>query len=462
MDVCCPSCETVYEVDERQFGGDRRRTLKCSNCAQLFQYQSNRDRQNEEGRRWMIRRENTGDILYCAGFDVLHEWLVEGRVTARDRISRTGNSWKTLGDIGELTPIFEVAESIADISGDDRARSRDETRRQVAPPVERDGLDGTDTAVDEGGSTPPQMSEEQQRGRGPGVQLEDRRFGSAEGADDTEEAVQAPEEHPAAKPTADEQTFGQLEHQREPDLEIARAATGRRWPWALVAGVALLVGAGVWQYDAIQQFADDVVAGGDRGEDQRPEAMEEMPSVDDEAKRRIAESLREARDAQYRAGMTGLVSDRADSLRDAVDVARQAASDAGEAREAAARGPSTVSGYIDAGRRARNRGATDDARRYFEEALEMSSGNAQALVGLGWTELSEGRDAQAVELFERARRQDPSASEALIGLGRAERNRGRQQAALDAYEEYLREFPGGDQASIAEYQSEQLRRAIDD
>lgn len=486
MDVSCPSCDTLYELDDRHFDDDRRATFKCSSCGQLFQLQHNGSSRNQEGRRWMIRRQNSGDILYCSGFDVLHQWLVEGRVTAGDTISRTGNSWKRLGDIGELAPIFEVVESIADIAGDDREESTDTSLQHATSAVQRGAAEATDDPDPE--STPPattpeasertdnavdqtsslRQSEADSNGRtkpGPGVQLEGRRFGSAERTDDTENADGTAEEEPAGESTVDDQTFGQLEHHQEPPPEVAGSATGRRWPWVLAAVVALSVGAGVWQYDAIQQFADDVAAQSDRGEgetgDDRRQASEPMRSIEDEAEHGVAQSLEEARERQYRAGMTGLVSDSVDALRDAVDDGRQAASDAAQAREAAARGPSTVSGYIDAGRRARDRGAIDDARRYFEEALEMSSSNPAALVGLGWTELSDGRDAQAIELFERARRQDPSASEALIGLGRAERNRGRQQAALDAYEAYLREFPGGDQASIAEYQSEQLRRAID-
>ena len=115
MDVSCPRCDTVYELDDRQVESGAA-TLQCSQCGHLFRLDADSGVQNEVNRRWVIRQADGGEFLYFTGFDTLHEWIMAGKVGADDEISRTEKSWRRLGDIGEFAPVFQVVESIAHIS----------------------------------------------------------------------------------------------------------------------------------------------------------------------------------------------------------------------------------------------------------------------------------------------------------------------------------------------------------
>ena len=113
MEVRCPKCATVFEFDERQMRGAVA-TLKCSVCQHLFRLETTSIQENQS--RWMVRDRQTGDVLYFSGFDVLHRWILEGKVKRQDEISRTGQKWTSLDDVGEFMPIFQVLDSISHLS----------------------------------------------------------------------------------------------------------------------------------------------------------------------------------------------------------------------------------------------------------------------------------------------------------------------------------------------------------
>ena len=92
-------------------------TLKCSVCQHLFRLETTTSIQENQSR-WMVRDRQTGDVLYFAGFDVLHRWILEGKVQRQDQISRTGKKWTALDDVGEFMPIFQVLDSISHLSRD--------------------------------------------------------------------------------------------------------------------------------------------------------------------------------------------------------------------------------------------------------------------------------------------------------------------------------------------------------
>src|SRR6185295_655585 len=60
-------------------------------------------------RQWLIRLEN-GDQKSCRELATLQQWIVAGVVTRESLISRTGKTWKRLGDISELAQYFDVAD----------------------------------------------------------------------------------------------------------------------------------------------------------------------------------------------------------------------------------------------------------------------------------------------------------------------------------------------------------------
>lgn len=571
MDVSCPQCDTIYELDDRQLRGPGIK-LKCSQCDHLFKLDAQLGTADESDRRWMARRVEAGDILYFKGFDTLHEWIMEGRISEYDEISRTGDSWTKLHEIGEFAPIFQVVASIADLSGGNQptmeqgaateqrsggtepshrpapstgdsspaaAPSNDmqspvagpsapkdrhsATAEQVEPdsgPRSRKGttpqFQGADAGSDRAPSQPqrPRSNTDQRIQRpSPENQPEQRRPpahkpksseppAASPDVDRQPEQTPGSGESPTASPDVDrqsappasdqaraessediqledsrfssqpepepaigaDQTLGELEYGlgSGEDEEIAYPGR-RRWPW-VVLGVVVLgagVAVGVWQWEVVEEWA--VTAGLSSPEADHGSVIEEpaedaepgepLQVVDTAVVEAFAMAHAEARQVAMEAALSGTLEPVEEAVQTADDAARSAA-------ERAARGPETAGEWIRAGRRSLDRGNAGQARQRFEQALEQAPDHAEAVVGLGWAHLSDGQLQSAVAEFRRAMELDAGLGEALIGIGRAERNRGNERAALSAYEEYLERFSGGQHASIAEYQSQQLRRQL--
>jgi predicted Zn finger-like uncharacterized protein len=169
MDVRCEKCQTEYELDESRLkpGGV---TVKCTQCGHMFKIRRaggatgghlaagngsldpDRTRQITGGRApsstgvpraatsdfgsgpsaermWIIRLDS-GESRTCRELGTLQQWILSGLVTRESLISRTGKTWKRLGDIAELASFFQVA---------DEARfqraGRDSARITATPPV---------------------------------------------------------------------------------------------------------------------------------------------------------------------------------------------------------------------------------------------------------------------------------------------------------------------------------------
>lgn len=512
MDVSCPQCETLYELDGDQLDPDGA-TLKCSQCGHLFRLELDSGVQSERSRRWMVRDAATGEFLYFTGFDTLHEWIMEGRVGEEDAISRTGDNWKRLGDIGEFAPIFQVVASIADLSessssqpsgegtgrttgssrptgpedtggageadaDDSSGRARSTTNQQFgasdrSPPMEApSGHSSGPKPRPESPSSPepPPESSSLSDESTPADGGEDRSdSGDSTGQDRPETRFEDPRFRDEADGGLDSDaeagdwTLGELEHEGPstggPTTdEFAAAVQPRRWPLVVAVVTVIVAGAavGYWQREELGELAEDTF--GDAEPDDQPTADTEDDITEQEVEFTVDELPPVVTEAVAKADAVALRAVADSKVSTSFSEAKEAARQAGEqADEPAAGGPSTTEELIAAGNRSLRRGEGQQAIDRFERALEESPGNARAVVGLGWGLLAEDSTGEAVEQFQRARRLDPQLGDALIGLGRAERNRGRDRQALEAYEEYLAEFPDGDQRSIAEHQSDRLR-----
>ncbi|MBS1119502.1 MAG: family finger-like protein [Deltaproteobacteria bacterium] len=166
MDVRCEKCQTEYELDEARLkpGGV---TVKCTNCGHMFKIRKRSNtnigapavieqrpptqsakipsvlkRPERTGptlppanvagasdaptldgstpveRQWLIRLE-TGEQKSCRELVTLQQWIVAAVVSREALISRTGKTWKRLGDITELAQYFEIADE-AKITRDQR------------------------------------------------------------------------------------------------------------------------------------------------------------------------------------------------------------------------------------------------------------------------------------------------------------------------------------------------------
>lgn len=174
MDVRCEKCNTEYELDEARLkpGGV---TVKCTTCGHMFKIRKRSPTQSgvparpvtnappvgasgavrpatsqtpskgvpqpraqtgsgpvsgpvgaEGERNWIIRLDN-GEQRACRELGMLQQWIITGLVSQESMISRSGKTWKRLGDIPELASFFVVAQEARD------ARAQRESG-QVTPP----------------------------------------------------------------------------------------------------------------------------------------------------------------------------------------------------------------------------------------------------------------------------------------------------------------------------------------
>jgi predicted Zn finger-like uncharacterized protein len=84
-------------------------------------------------RQWLIRLEN-GDQKSCRELATLQQWIISRVVTRESLISRTGKTWKRLGDIADLGQYFTIA---------DEARANRDRHRPGSRPAPVKEVPGT-------------------------------------------------------------------------------------------------------------------------------------------------------------------------------------------------------------------------------------------------------------------------------------------------------------------------------
>ncbi|RLB47232.1 MAG: hypothetical protein DRJ42_25875, partial [Deltaproteobacteria bacterium] len=107
MDVTCERCGTEYEFDETLVS-DRGTTVKCTQCGHLFKVF--RPGGDDGPRAWSVRTKD-GKVQHLSSLRDLQRLITQGKLTKTDEISRSGESWKLLGDIAELITFFSAAEA---------------------------------------------------------------------------------------------------------------------------------------------------------------------------------------------------------------------------------------------------------------------------------------------------------------------------------------------------------------
>jgi len=110
MDVTCERCGTEYEFDETLVS-DRGTTVKCTNCGHLFKVfrrSGEPSRADESTKIWQLRTAS-GETQSFGSLKDLQRLIAEGKVSEDDKLARTGEGWKRLGDIAELATFFQAA-----------------------------------------------------------------------------------------------------------------------------------------------------------------------------------------------------------------------------------------------------------------------------------------------------------------------------------------------------------------
>jgi predicted Zn finger-like uncharacterized protein len=203
MDVRCEKCQTEYELDEARLkpGGV---TVKCTNCGHMFKIrrrtitnvgappvprEANPGRSRPPSprpappptpppasagtghtprpdsifdddarssgadeapttveRQWLLRLEN-GEQKSCRELATLQQWIIAGVITRESLISRTGKTWKRLGDIVELGQYFAIA--------DEARANRDRMKAPSRPALIPTTIPGYSAAQAAGGTILP-------------------------------------------------------------------------------------------------------------------------------------------------------------------------------------------------------------------------------------------------------------------------------------------------------------------
>ncbi|MBI3179311.1 MAG: zinc-ribbon domain-containing protein, partial [Deltaproteobacteria bacterium] len=105
MDVRCEKCGTEYEFDEDRIGPNGV-TVKCTACGHVFKVLRKQKAAAAAGD-WLVKKQD-GQVVSFKQLTTLQKWIVEGRITRDDEISRNSETWKRLGNIAELDPFFAV------------------------------------------------------------------------------------------------------------------------------------------------------------------------------------------------------------------------------------------------------------------------------------------------------------------------------------------------------------------
>src|SRR5215471_20172723 len=114
MDVRCEKCQTEYGLEESGVT-EAGVTVKCTSCGNLFKIKRKGGSASAAAAgppEWIVKSPSQAksEGLRVRDLTTLQQWIVERKVTRDMEISRTGDSWKRLGDIGELVAFFNVVD----------------------------------------------------------------------------------------------------------------------------------------------------------------------------------------------------------------------------------------------------------------------------------------------------------------------------------------------------------------
>jgi len=109
MDVTCDKCRTEYEFDD-SLVSEAGTTVKCTNCGHLFRIFKPGTPESSRLSSWMLKQPD-GSVYTFERLATLQRWIAEGKASRGDLVSRTGEGWKSLGEIAELAPFFEAADA---------------------------------------------------------------------------------------------------------------------------------------------------------------------------------------------------------------------------------------------------------------------------------------------------------------------------------------------------------------
>jgi predicted Zn finger-like uncharacterized protein len=504
MDVRCERCRAQYVFDDEQVTPSGL-TVQCTNCGHLFKVKKKElvvtvavrpdevegtplpataaaprasgagdhlpaPPRDGDRREWRVRQAS-GNVFTFRELTTLQKWIVEGKVARDDEIAHGGETWKRLGDIGELASFFQVVE----------AAGRNRAAHAAPPPPAPAAAGGNVTAIfgapvapvppPPSGFPPPSFTVPAPRAAPPPPVPAPPAPAPAAAAlpRPPAPAARAPDPEPEPEPAAEDVPL-------EDDLRaVQRPRAGR-----IVAAVALVAAAAAAALflgplrrrpapppdpisvpltievkpaagpPAVPAGARASGAAADTGA-AAPAAAAAPPAIS--AQPPPPTPAPDA--AGPEAGPPALVAPVA-----APEPVPERARTAPEPVTAPAKPPAprTPRALLAQASRLRERGDAERALDLYGRVVAAEPENADALVGRGLCYLDLERSAPAEASFEAALRAAPGHADALMGLAETYRGRGQKAKALEYYEQYLALHPGGDEAAVARNAIEELRR----
>jgi predicted Zn finger-like uncharacterized protein len=476
MDVRCERCSTEYELEDDSVSAEGT-DVQCTSCGHTFRvHRPTGGTEVGAGAAaspppadWLLETTSgDGQVHRFRDLTALQKWIIERKVTREDRISKTGQAWRRLGEIVELQPFFDVVDeadrakaAAAAVAARGLSAQAADARRSGRTPAAGLSVDGPDAPGGPGRSTPP----------------------AARGAQRSSEIM--PVEAPG-----DEAGI---------DTAVVRIGGGR---WKVVVGLAI---AGAIAYFGIQRLngglsitpaqlaalgrraiseparapevtpltgsgsatagsatAGSATAAPPAAESPpapppgEPPAVAAAPATPPPPPAAAPPAAPPAVETPASVPDKPVAAPATERVRPAGARARAAAA-AAAAVAAGGEAPPDLSyeQLVIGGDKALENGASGRALRLFERALKLQPDGAEALAGLGYVNLDRQRVEAAVSYFRRSLAVSPYAP-AMFGMGEAYRALGDKARALDAYQRYLAVSPGGADAPAARRQMKAL------
>jgi len=144
MQVKCDQCSTEYAVEESRIP-EAGLKGKCTQCGHVFPLRrtlqldfnavSKKLEKAAKSTKWKIRKAG-GEELEFSDLGTLRRWIVDKKVHREDQISKTGDDWKPLGTIVELSKMFTSPEPLGPVSAAAlKAKQRGDESQLVTMPA---------------------------------------------------------------------------------------------------------------------------------------------------------------------------------------------------------------------------------------------------------------------------------------------------------------------------------------
>jgi predicted Zn finger-like uncharacterized protein len=416
MQIRCERCHAEYELDDSQMRSGSVR-VHCRACGHVFavaqpgpnQTAAGASAGNAETADWFLQTAD-GRVHRFHGLASVHKWIIEHRITRRDRVSSDGRAWQYAGELVDLVPFFDVVDE-ADRAHAGAVPSRD--RSKQSEPARR-----TPTSPTQRRSSPQAMAisvpNDDARGRPPRVPV----AGMQAAAGDSHQHAQ-----------------GVLKIFVGLTVAAGVAYAGIQWQRGRVHSAAIAAKAGGIAASAGRPLARPPEAKPDLGAGSAStQATDESTTPSPSTKGPVVEALPLPPHAQ------------------------------GESPPDKTAPPSPVVGHPESyeklianGDRALESGSDSKAKDFYQRALHMRPAGPDALSGLAFVAFDRRQIPAAYELFKRALTAKPSFGPALFGMAEIHRARGEKALAIRSYQRYLQLWPKGSEAAAARRQVKVLQ-----